>query len=305
MLNRDLLQSASACRQVLEIVAKILAKRLELWDEQGTFQVTSESFSAAKLWLWSRQGCQTPPGVELNLEELVLARSSRLLEQWNFLANHHPALITLCTVYATIVDDGQDSQATHDYKGFNCGLTSLSGHPTLLVPMLTGATFKSLGWLELEPEPGPSSVEAFFQFVLPAIFSSSNLTRKTHVELSLPCPPKEGLNNFQFFHPITQLHIPLQVDYLRLMFNGYDNVDDVLRAWSLCESVITGVNIMLWVTQLQSAAIDKIILFTDTSVTFNHLTVQGKDNHTRSVNNIVERAHSVKLVPGMKPSSSG
>ncbi|KAK0485334.1 hypothetical protein EDD18DRAFT_1361249 [Armillaria luteobubalina] len=430
MSNRNLLQSASACRQVLEIVMKILAKRLELWDEQGSCRVTSESFSVAKLWLCSQQGCQTPSGIELSLnffdleglrcciqfltlaaprqfatiglnldlslshlmtveqpllecffslvhncapqkvylfstmslpppphsglqdcppftfpslsstkylmifddkksflseftpsmfpdlEELVLARSSRLPEQWNFLANmclknltklrlsttipvhvvrallqHHPTLITLDTVSATIVDDVPDSQAMHNYKGFNCGLTFLSGRPTLLVLILTGATFKGLGWLKLEPEHGPSSVEAFFQF--------------THVELSLPCPPKEGLNKFQFFHPITQPHIPLQVDYLRLMFNGYDNVDDVLKVWLVCETFITGIDIILWVTRLQGAATDKIILFMNTSNTFHRLSVQGKDNHMCRVTNVVERAHSVKLVLGTKPPSSG
>ncbi|KAK0473631.1 hypothetical protein IW261DRAFT_1423541 [Armillaria novae-zelandiae] len=261
MLNRDLLQSASACRQVLEIVAKILAKRLELWDEQGTFQVTSESFSAAKLWLWSRQGCQTPPGVELNLEELVLARSSRLLEQWNFLANvclknltklrlsttipahvvrallqHHPTLTMLDTVSATIIDDVPDSQAMHDYKGFNCRLTFLSGRPMLLVPILTGVTFKGLGWLELEPERGPSSVEAFFQH-----------------------PPKH----------ISRSH-----------------TDGMLqKVWLMWETFITGIDIVLWVTQLQGAAIDKIILFANTSNTFHRLTMQGKDKHMCSVTN--------------------
>ncbi|PBK93739.1 hypothetical protein ARMGADRAFT_1030308 [Armillaria gallica] len=429
MSNPDLLQSALACRRVLEIVMEVLGKRVKLWDKEGALQVTSKSFVAAKLWLWSKQGGQTPSGVELSmefldleglgcciqflilaaprqfatirldlnlqfshpitvqrtllehffslvhncaprkvylfstmslpppphtglrrwrpfsfpsisstrnltifddknsflteftpsmfpdLEQLALARSSRLPEQWNFLANvclknltklrlstaipahivrallqHHPALITLDTVFATIVDDDPDSQATHDYKGFNCGLTFLSGRPTLLVPMLTGATFEGLEWLELKPERGPSSIEAFFQVVLPAIFSSSNLTRKTHVELSLPCPKKEGLNNFQFLHPVTQSHVPLEVDYLWLSFNDYDNVDDVLIAWSLCESIITGLDIMLRVTQLQDAEIDKIIAFANTSVTFNRLSVRGKNDHTRSVTNIAERA---------------
>ncbi|KAK0493656.1 hypothetical protein EDD18DRAFT_1356638 [Armillaria luteobubalina] len=443
MSNCDLLQSTSACRQVLEIVVKILAKRLELWDEQGSCRVTSESFSAVKLWLCSQQGRQTPSGIKLSLnffdleglrcciqfltlaaphqfvtiglnldlslshpmtvewpllecffslvhdcapqkvylfsmmslpppphsglqdcppftfpslsstkyltifddknsflskftpsmfpdlEELVLARSSRLPEQWNCLANvclknltklrlsttipahivrallqHHLTLIMLDTVSATIVNNVPDLQAMHDYEGFNCGLTFLSGRPTLLVPILTGATFKGLGWLKLEPECGPSSVEAFFQFILPTIFSSSNLTRKTHVELSLPCPPKEGLNKFQFFHLITQPHIPLQVDYLRLTFNGYDNVDDILKVWLLCETFITGINIILWVTRLQGAAIDKIILFMNTSNTFHWLSMQGKDNHMCRVTNVAGRAHSVKLVPGTKPSSS-
>lgn len=82
----------------------------------------------------------------------------------------------LNTVSTTIVNNDPDSQAMHNYEGFNCGLTFLSGHPMLLVPMLTSTTFKGLGWLELEPEHGPSSIEAFFQVVLPAIFSSSNLT---------------------------------------------------------------------------------------------------------------------------------
>ncbi len=104
-----------------------------------------------------------------DLKQLALARLSRLPEQWNFLANvclknltklrlstaipahiirallqHHSALITLDTVFATIVDDDPDLQATHNYKGFNCGLTFLSGRPMLLVPMLTGATFEGL-----------------------------------------------------------------------------------------------------------------------------------------------------------------
>ncbi len=47
---------------------------------------------------------------------------------------------------------------------------------------------------------------------------------------------------------------------------------------------------MLRVTQLQGAEIDKIIAFANTSVTFNRLSIRGKNDHTRSVTNIAERA---------------
>ncbi|KAK0489867.1 hypothetical protein EDD18DRAFT_1109992 [Armillaria luteobubalina] len=78
MLNRDLLQSTSACRQMLEIVVKILAKRLELWDEQG-----------------SCRGRQTPSGIELSLNFFDLEGLKCCIQFLTLAAPHQFATIGL------------------------------------------------------------------------------------------------------------------------------------------------------------------------------------------------------------------
>ncbi len=95
MSNPDLLQSALACRRVLEIVVEVLGKRVKLWDKEGALRVTSKSFVAAKLWLWSKQGGQTPSGIELSMEFLDLEGLGSCIQFLILAAPHQFATIRL------------------------------------------------------------------------------------------------------------------------------------------------------------------------------------------------------------------
>ncbi|PBK90450.1 hypothetical protein ARMGADRAFT_1032474 [Armillaria gallica] len=243
--SRDLMAIVTMSKQFLEIIARILAQHGNMWWLPDVLQIDAKSYCAAKLWLWSNQGCDVSFIVGLKL--FVPVHVVRAV------IKHHPSLRLLDTIHATIIHDN-DGDSKYDLQGHNSGLQRLHICPDH-VTLMKVLTFIDLCYVKVAPEgPLPST---FLQSTFAASFPPET---PFHLALS---PPQEF--NYQALRNMISPQVAL-VNQLYLRFVAFNTIKDVLNALSACVPFIKGHSLTLQVYRLEKNALDQILLTVHTSV---------------------------------------